>query len=90
MAVPCGNHICSCGGGGGDATNVVLVVMAALATTIALLLVSATAGCVTAAAAAMRQGDAKTEVQMPMEASVAGAFFVSLDVRCCGDGGRIS
>ena len=88
MAVPCGNHICS-GGAAVHETNVVLVITAALSTTIALL-VSITGGCI-AAAAAMRQGDAKTEVQMSMEASVAGAFFLSPDGRCCGCGdGSIS
>lgn len=92
-AVPCGNHVGS--GGAADAAGhatdvvVVLVVTAALPTAIAILLVSATAGRVAAAAAAaaaMRQGDAKAEVQMSvLEASVAGAFFVSPD----GGDGRI-
>lgn len=90
--MPCGNHVGS--GGAADAAGhatdvVVLVVTAALPTAIAILLVSATAGRVAAAAAAaaaMRQGDAKAEVQMSvLEASVAGAFFVSPD----GGDGRI-
>jgi len=44
---------------------------AALSTTTARLDATA-ASCVAAAAAAMRQGDAKAEVQMAVEASAAG------------------
>jgi hypothetical protein len=83
------SYTCSGGGAAGHAATDgrLVVTAAALSTTVALLLVSSTAGCVAgAAAAAMRQGDAEAEVQMSMQASVAGAFFVSPD----GGDGRIS
>jgi hypothetical protein len=82
------SYTCSGGGAAGHAATDgrLVVTAAALSTTVALLLVSSTAGCVAGAgAAAMRQGDAEAEVQMSMQASVAGAFFVSPD----GGDGRI-
>ena len=72
MAMPGGKDICGGGGGGatGHATEV-LVATTSLSITTARLDGTA-ASCVTAAAT-MRQGDAKAEVQMAVEASAAGA-----------------
>ena len=72
MAImPCGKDICGGGDGANGHATEVLVATAALSTTTARLDATA-ASCVAAAAAAMRQGDAKAEVQMAVEASAAG------------------